>query len=55
MNKVYSIDSSEETLAVVGGPDSQSKSKVFLYDMKKHEAMEAILSQVSDVIDNPQM
>ena len=41
--KIYSVHSSGTTLAILGGPQSSSKSKLFLYDLKTHQSTEAVI------------
>ena len=48
----YSVHSSNSTLAIIGGPNSPSKSKLFLYDLKTHQSSEAIINGAAQV-NNP--
>ena len=48
----YSVHCSNSTLAIIGGPNSPSKSKLFLYDLKTHQSSEAIISGAAQV-NNP--
>ena len=50
--KIYSVHSSESTLAIIGGPTSASKSKLFLYDLKTHQSSEATINGPAQV-NNP--
>ena len=50
--KIYSVHSSKSTLAIIGGPTSASKSKLFLYDLKTHQSSEATINGPAQV-NNP--
>ena len=39
-------------MAIIGGPNSPSKSKLFLYDLKTHQSSEAIINGAAQV-NNP--
>lgn len=50
-NKVYSIDSDANYLAILGGPDSQSQSKLLIYDIESHQQIEAEKALVNNPHD----
>ena len=52
-SKIYSISSAQSQLAVIMGPNAQSKSKLFLHDIVSDESIEAELEAGSDFVHNP--
>ena len=52
-SKIYSISSAQSQLAVIMGPNAQSKSKLFLHDMNSDESVEAEMEAGSDFVHNP--
>lgn len=48
LKKVYSIDAAGTKIAVLGGPDSRSKSKLIIYDLETNNLSEAVISRLAE-------